>query len=159
MSRMSPTSRSRGHRLRAFLLSVLAILGLVGAGLTVPLAAQAAESSLRIDKLVDGLDTQNALGPGDEFTYTIDLVCDDVDCLNVVLTDTVPAEFAGFAVVGSSYTPSTLPLSVTSDGCVEEGGLPVEVTDDCSFRVEFQQPVEGGGSGWKPAAPSNSASC
>ena len=138
------TSRPAGHPLRRFLLALVASIGLVVAGLVVPLAAQAAESSLRIDKLVDGLDTQDTLQPGDEFTYTVDLVCDDVDCLNVVLTDTLPAEFAGFAFVGSSYTPSTLPLTVTTSGCVEEGGVPVEVTDDCSVRVVFQQPVDGG---------------
>ena len=144
MSSMSPTTRSTEHRLRAFLLSVLAILALVGAGLTVPLAAQAAESSLRIDKRVDGLETQDALAPGDEFTYTVDLVCDDVDCLNVVLSDTLPPEFAGFDIVASSYTPSDLPLTVSTTGCVEDGGLPVEVTDDCEFAVVFQQDVEGG---------------
>lgn len=138
------TSRPTENRLRKFLLSLVAVFALVGAGLVVPLAAQAAESSLRIDKRVDGLDTQDTLGPGDEFTYTVDLVCDDVDCLNVVLTDTLPAEFAGFEFVGSSYTPSDLPLTVTSEGCVEEGGVPVEVTDGCTFQVVFQQPVDGG---------------
>ncbi|PRB18275.1 DUF5979 domain-containing protein [Microbacterium sp. MYb62] len=141
---MPTTSSASEHRLRRFLLSLLAIFALVGTGIVVPQAAQAAESSLRIDKRVDGLETQDALGPGDEFTYTVDLVCDDVDCLNVVLTDTLPAEFAGFEFVGSSYTPSDLPLTVTSTGCVEEGGVPVEVTDDCTFQVVFQQPVDGG---------------
>ncbi|WP_347125024.1 LPXTG cell wall anchor domain-containing protein [Microbacterium sp. SY138] len=141
---MSRTNRPAENQLRRFLLALIAIIGLVGAGLVVPLAAQAAESSLRIDKLVDGLDTQDSLQPGDEFTYTVDLVCDDVDCLNVVLTDTLPAEFAGFQFVGSSYTPSTLPLNVTTTGCVEEGGVPVEVTDDCSVMVVFEQPVDGG---------------
>ncbi|MFE7197859.1 LPXTG cell wall anchor domain-containing protein [Microbacterium oxydans] len=141
---MSTTSRPTEGRLRKFLLSLVAVFALVGAGLVVPLAAQAAESSLRIDKRVDGLDTQDTLGPGDEFTYTVDLVCDDVDCLNVVLTDTLPAEFAGFQFVGSSYTPSDLPLTATTTGCVEENGLPVEVSDDCTVRVVFQQPVDGG---------------
>ena len=141
---MSTTPGRTRDPLRRFLLSLVAVFALVGAGLVVPLAAQAAESSLRIDKRVDGLETQDTLGPGDEFTYTVDLVCDDVDCLNVVLTDTLPAEFAGFEFVGSSYTPSDLPLTVTSEGCVEQGGVPVEVTDDCSFRVVFQQPVDGG---------------
>lgn len=141
---MSTTSQPIEGRLRKFLLSLVAVFALVGAGLVVPLAAQAAESSLRIDKRVDGLDTQDTLGPGDEFTYTVDLVCDDVDCLNVVLTDTLPAEFAGFQFVGSSYTPSDLPLTATTTGCVEENGVPVEVSDDCTVRVVFQQPVDGG---------------
>ncbi|WP_337000771.1 MULTISPECIES: DUF5979 domain-containing protein [unclassified Microbacterium] len=141
---MSPTTRSTEHRLRRFFLALVAILGLVSAGLVVPLAAQAAESSLRIDKRVDGLETQDALGPGDEFTYTVDLVCDDVDCLNVELTDTLPAEFAGFELVGSSYSPSDLALTVSTQGCVEQGGIPVEVTDNCAFTVDFQQPVDGG---------------
>jgi len=141
---MSTTSRPAEHRLRRLLLALVAIFGLVGAGFAVPLAAQAAESSLRIDKRVDDLETQDTLQPGDEFTYTVDLVCDDVDCLNVVLTDTLPAEFAGFQFVGSSYTPSTLPLTATTTGCVEEGGVPVEVSDDCTVQVVFQQPVDGG---------------
>lgn len=141
MSTMSPPAQ---NRLRRLLLALIAIFGLVAAGLVVPLAAQAAESSLRIDKLVDGLDTQDALAPGDEFTYTIDLVCDDVDCLNVVLTDTLPAEFAGFEYVSSSYSPSTLPLTTTTTGCVEENGVPVEVSDNCTVSVVFEQPVDGG---------------
>lgn len=141
---MSTMSRPAENRLRKFILSLVAVFALVGAGLVVPLAAQAAESSLRIDKRVDGLETQDALAPGDEFTYTVDLVCDDVDCLNVVLTDTLPAEFAGFEIVGSSYTPSDLALTVSTQGCVEQGGLPVEVTADCSFEAVFQQPVNGG---------------
>jgi len=80
--------------MRRFVVALIALIGLVLAGFT-PVAAYAAESSLRIDKRVDDLDVQDQLGPGDEFTYTVDLFCDDVDCVNVVLTDTLPAEFAG----------------------------------------------------------------
>lgn len=111
---------------------------------TGPTSHRCAESSLRIDKRVDDLDVQDQLGPGDEFTYTVDLFCDDVDCVNVVLTDTLPAEFAGFEFVGTSVSPAGLPLTRTTEGCVEEGGVPVEVSDDCTVTVVFEQPVEGG---------------
>lgn len=132
------------RRRPSIVLGVLVAFGLLVSGLISPSAAFAAESSLRIDKRVDDLDVQDTLIPGDEFIYTIDLACDDVDCVNVQVTDTLPAELAGFEFVGTSYSPATLPLTVSTAGCVEEGGVPVEVSENCTVTVVFQQPVDGG---------------
>ncbi|WP_157521042.1 DUF5979 domain-containing protein [Microbacterium sp. Leaf159] len=140
---MPAENRSDVPPMRRFVVALIAIFGLVLAGFT-PVAAYAAESSLRIDKRVDDLQVQDQLAPGDEFTYTVDLFCDDVDCVNVVMTDTLPAEFAGFEFVGTSVSPAGLPLTRTTEGCVEEGGVPVEVSADCTVTVAFQQPVDGG---------------
>ncbi|MGF6822462.1 hypothetical protein M2317_001366 [Microbacterium sp. ZKA21] len=127
------------------LVAIAAAFAFILAGLVVPTAAQAAESAVTIDKQVDGLDLQDGLAPGDEFIYTVDLACFDADCQNVVLTDTLPAELAGFEIVGATYTPTTVPLTLTSEGCVEDGaGNPVEVSDSCTYEVDFQQPIDDG---------------
>ncbi|WP_460800042.1 DUF5979 domain-containing protein [Microbacterium sp. GXF0217] len=141
-SNAAKTTRSPLLRI---VVAVAAAFAFILAGLVVPTAAQAAESAITIDKQVDGLDLQDGLAPGDEFIYTVDLACFDADCQNVVLTDTLPAELAGFEIVGATYTPTTVPLTLTSEGCVEDGaGNPVEVSDSCTYEVDFQQPIDDG---------------
>ena len=143
----SITAPVRSSAWRRLLLACLAILAVVLTGVVVPTAASAVESALRIDKKVDGLELAE-LVPGDEFTYTVDLTCLDEDCVDVELVDTLPAELAGFRLVGASYEPADLPLAVDSEGCVEDGsGAAVEVTDDCSFRVDFLQDLGDGAVG------------
>ena len=128
---------------------------LLGAGTvaTTALPAAAADpAALEVNKLVDGGKTAT-LAPGDEFTFTIRLGCDDADCVDARIEDTLPAELAGFELVGfSASPPNPAPPAapawvVSSTGC---GGTPPSVvTADppCTGAVQFVEPLADGSTG------------
>lgn len=110
------------------------------ATLMVAAPAAAADAALSVNKLVDGVE-QGSYEPGDEFTYTITVGCDDADCLNAALDDEVPAAFAGFEILGTAVLPSSQASTHTLEGCQ------ATVTADCRLSVTFQQSLDTGGVG------------
>jgi uncharacterized repeat protein (TIGR01451 family) len=125
-------SRSRS----AFIAAIALVLAVVGGGLTAGPAA-AATAALSVSKTVEGAES-GSFAPGDEFTYTITVGCDDDDCLAAELLDPLPAAFAGFTVVSTSVEPPSQPASLAMDGCE------TVVTEGCVLAVDFLQPVTGG---------------
>lgn len=93
--------------IRAVFVGLLVVLGLPF--LDTP--AHAAEDYLQITKGVDEATPQ----PGQTFTYTIQVTCSEADCLEAQLTDTLPAELAGFDIVNVTMNPGpgTIPRTVT----------------------------------------------
>ncbi|GAB3618660.1 hypothetical protein GCM10027416_32170 [Okibacterium endophyticum] len=114
-------------------------LVLVGGTLTAT-PAYAATGALTINKTVDGADAGNYV-PGDEFTYTITVGCDDADCIDAELVDVIPAELAGFAIIGSSVNPPSQPAALELRGC------DTVVTEDCAIAASFLAPLDAGGTG------------
>jgi uncharacterized repeat protein (TIGR01451 family) len=119
--------------------AVAAILSLL-ASLVVAPPAMAADAALSIRKVVDGVEAVTH-HPGDEFTYTITVGCDDADCVDANLADEIPAAFAGFEILGHASQPSSQPATLTLEGCS------TTVSDDCVLNVDFQQPLDAGGVG------------
>lgn len=119
--------------------AVAAVLSLF-ATLVIAPPASAADAALTVNKVVDGVDAATHR-PGDEFTYTITVGCDDADCIEAELIDEVPAAFAGFEILRHASQPSSQPATLTLQGCQ------ATVTEDCSLHVDFQQPLDGGGVG------------
>lgn len=138
-----PFSRSRkqlGARARSLTTAAATAVVALLVSLIVAPPAFAADAALTVRKVVDGVE-QVTHGPGDEFTYTITVGCDDSDCVDATLVDEVPAAFAGFEILGSSVRPTSQPATLTLDGC------DTTVTEDCTLGVTFLQPLDGGGVG------------
>lgn len=113
------------------------VLALVG-GAVAASPALADTAALTVDKTVgDGLKALTVT-PGAEFTYSVQVGCDDNDCVDAKLTDTLPAEFAGFAILDTSVQPSSKPATKALAGCTDT------VTASCALSVVFQEPVSGG---------------
>ncbi|MGE3619524.1 MAG: DUF5979 domain-containing protein [Acidimicrobiia bacterium] len=127
-------------RLLAAVCSVLvgaAGLGLVGAG---PAAADLGDpGQVTLDKAADGLADLTGVAPGETFAYTFLVGCDDNPCIDAALTDTLPPEFAGFAIESLSVTPATTPATATATltGCAVGG----PVTPSCDLSVAFSAPL------------------
>lgn len=103
-----------------------------------PLAA--AEGSLRVVKRVNDGKSADVL-PGGEFTYSIEVGCDDADCIDAELTDVIPAQFDGFEILSSSVTPPSLASTKQLTGC------DTAVTASCTLNVAFEQSLDGGMTG------------
>ena len=125
------------HRRYGTLTAAAAAILSLFAALVVAPPAVAAEAALTVSKVVDGVE-QITHEPGDEFTYTITVGCDDTDCVDAELTDVVPAAFAGFEILGTGVSPTSQPAVLELVGC------DTTVTDDCRLNVAFEQPVAGG---------------
>lgn len=112
--------------------AAIAMCTLLGGGVLVASPAHAADASLTVNKQVNGAETRSVT-PGGEFTYSIVVGCDDNDCVDAQLTDQLPAEFAGFAILGTSVTPSGQPSTYGYTGCTSE------VTASCLLTANFLQ--------------------
>lgn len=136
-SRRSPLT---GLRRTRFGLAVAAVFALVLGGLFVAAPAYAADAALVISKVVDGQPSVT-VDPDDEFTYTISVGCNDNDCVDATMADPLPAAWAGFPILAKQVVPASQPATLTLDGC------DTVVTEDCTLRAAFQQPLPGGGTG------------
>ncbi|WP_314148853.1 DUF5979 domain-containing protein [uncultured Leifsonia sp.] len=123
------------------------VLALVGGGLVAAPALAAGDlaagglASLSISKTVGAGKKAVTVTNGSEFTYTIAVGCDDNDCVDAAVTDTLPAEFAGFPIVETSVTPNSGSFEKTLTGCDAGVGA------DCELRVAFTDALAGGGKG------------
>ncbi|TNC18422.1 hypothetical protein FHE66_06400 [Georgenia sp. 311] len=125
--------RRQGRRKVWAVLAAFAVaLPAVGA-LATPVAAQA--QYLEVTKAAEPYQ----LAPGQTFTYSVQVQCSEQSCLDAQLTDTLPAELAGFRLQGVTTTPgeSTVPRTVEWT----EGGRPVAQPDvvgpDTRLVVDF----------------------
>jgi uncharacterized repeat protein (TIGR01451 family) len=133
---------SRKARTPRFLLSIAAVFALIAgtAFMATPANAAPPEGALTINKTVEGQESVQK-APGDEFDYTITVGCDDNDCLSAQMTDPLPAEFAGFTILGTTVSPNSQPSSFSYAGCT------TTVTADCQLTVLFQSSLGGGNVG------------
>lgn len=136
-SHLAATSRARSRRIA--IAAVAAVLSLF-APLLIAAPAMAADGALSVQKVVDGTES-GRYAPGDEFTYTITVGCDDADCADAELLDPIPSAFEGFEVLALSSRPASQPATVSLQGCDRL------VTTDCAVQAVFQQPLEGGAVG------------
>ncbi|TIC85049.1 hypothetical protein E8D34_13305 [Nocardioides sp. GY 10113] len=135
MTRGARRDPTRWSGLRRSGLVALALL-LAALGLPVVAASPglALPDSLDIEKSVDNATPQ----PGANFTYTIQVNCYEEDCLDTQITDALPAALDGFPIVNVSFTPGSVPNTVTW----EPGGTtdpPATVGPDTSLTVDLEQ--------------------
>ncbi|MEQ6902105.1 DUF5979 domain-containing protein [Nocardioides sp. YIM 152588] len=126
-------SRFAGSR-RAALLTLALVLTVLGLPWVAVPQAQALPDSLEIEKTVDNATPV----PGGNFTYTIQVNCFEEDCLDTQITDTLPPDLVGFPIVNVSFTPGSIPNTVTWD----PGGTadpPATVGPDTSLTVDLEQ--------------------
>ena len=129
--------QSRTSRALSLVASAAALVAvIVSGGVVAAPPATAAAAALSVQKTVDGSDA-GAYQPGDNFTYTITVGCDDADCVDAELTDPIPGEFAGFELVNLRVLPSSKPATATVAGCEST------ITDDCVLRAQFLQQLDG----------------
>lgn len=146
---MNRSARTR-RRARARLLSgwaqrvaataLVAALAVIAGAIAPTTPAMAADAALSVRKTVDGGESGSYV-PGDEFTYTITVGCDDSGCVDAALVDDIPDAFDGFQIIGTSVRPSSQPATLELVGCTDV------VTSDCALTVAFEQPLIGGGVG------------
>ncbi|ROP65671.1 hypothetical protein EDF55_0110 [Curtobacterium sp. ZW137] len=143
----------RNHSLRSTIAAVTVALLALGAVATTAVPAMAADpAALEVNKLVDG-GKSATVGPGDEFTFTIRLGCDDADCVNARIDDTIPVQLAGFPIVDLSASPPNPAPPAAPDWVVSHTGCggtpPTVVTADppCVGTLQFVQPLADGSQG------------
>jgi uncharacterized repeat protein (TIGR01451 family) len=135
---------SRPTRIRArALTAVAAVVAIVASSIALAAPALAAgdDAQITVNKTVQGVDAAT-LAPGDEFTYTIQVGCNDNPCINAHLSDAIPAQFDGFAISHApTVTPSNQPSNTSLTGCS------TTVTTSCVLGVDFAQPLAAGAIG------------
>ncbi|MFI5427298.1 hypothetical protein [Aeromicrobium sp. UC242_57] len=73
-------------------------------------SASAAPNSLQIDKSVDVEKPK----PGQAFTYTIQVICSEDDCLDAQIVDELPDGLVGFPITGVTFSPDqSIPRTVS----------------------------------------------
>ncbi|RWZ68291.1 DUF11 domain-containing protein [Labedella populi] len=120
----------------AFTAAMAIVLAVIGGGLTAS-PAFAAIAALSITKTVEGGDAASFI-PGDEFSYTITVGCDDEDCVDAELVDPLPTELAGFEILSTSVEPPSQAAALELRGCADV------VTEECILAVEFRQSLADG---------------
>ncbi len=120
--------------------AVAAVMALLGGVVVATPAAAADPGALTIQKTVNGLESVT-LDPGAEFLYTISVGCDDNDCVDAELTDTLPAAFDGFTILATMSTPSTQPIDIAYTGCT------TTITTSCTLNAAFLMQLGGGAVG------------
>lgn len=118
------------------MLAAALVVALV-AGVSLATPTFAANSALSVTKLVNG-SSAATLAPGAEFTYTMAVGCSDINCVDAVLEDPLPAQFAGFAILNTTVTPSKQPSTHSFAGCT------TVVTASCVLTASFTTPLGGG---------------
>ncbi|OJX62929.1 MAG: hypothetical protein BGO95_10935 [Micrococcales bacterium 73-13] len=85
------------------------------------------------------VDLQKAItaSPGDTFTYGLLVGCDDNPCIDAVLDDQLPPEFAGFTIESVQVSPPSAPVTAALTGCTVGGA----VTASCLLHADFQAPL------------------
>jgi hypothetical protein len=106
-------SRSAG-RVRVFLSALTAMLLAVGMlAVGAPAYADLGDNGqITLDKNVDGA-AEITTQPGGSFTYNLVVGCDDNPCIDAVLTDPLPPEFAGFTINNLQTNPPSAARSST----------------------------------------------
>ena len=91
---------------------------------------------ITLDKNVDGaaaITTQ----AGGSFTYNLIVGCDDNPCIDAVLTDPLPAEFAGFTLNNLQTNPPSAAIDASFTGCT----VGAAITPPCTLDVDFETPL------------------
>src|SRR5690625_1284803 len=88
----------------------------------------------------DTVGSPDALGPGESFTYSFLLGCDDNPCIDAKLHDPIPTKLTGFTIDTLTVTPTT--ATVGLDGC----SVGETVAEDCSLVTTFETPLNDPGS-------------
>ncbi|RKR76384.1 DUF11 domain-containing protein [Frondihabitans australicus] len=134
------TRRPSENRQRRPLLGVIAAIAVAfvvgGTAFAAP-AAAADTGALTLSKTVDQ-GQSGSYAPGDEFTYQIAVGCDDNDCQNAVMTDPLPAAFAGFTIESTTTSPSANPSTQSYSGCT------TTVTANCTLTVAYREALGTG---------------
>ncbi|WP_284298988.1 hypothetical protein [Homoserinibacter gongjuensis] len=130
-------SRSAG-RVRVFLSALTAMLLAVGMlAVGAPAYADLGDNGqITLDKNVDGA-AEITTQPGGSFTYNLVVGCDDNPCIDAVLTDPLPAEFAGFTINNLQTNPPSAAIDAQLTGCAVGGPL----VDPCTLDVAFLTPL------------------
>lgn len=132
------SSRAREGRRTTLAVVAAALVGtVVGGMLLVSPVSAAPAASLSIDKNVNG-QSSATIAPGDEFTYSIVVGCDDADCSNAQMTDPLPSQFAGFTILETAVLPTTSASTRAYTGCT------TTVTNACTLTVGFREDLGGG---------------
>ncbi|MFC8732877.1 DUF5979 domain-containing protein [Luteimicrobium sp. NPDC057192] len=131
---------------RALIASILAFalaLPLTVAGVLLAPAAEAAGGTLEVTKSVD---SPGPYGPGDTFTYSIQVTCQSASCTDAELTDTLPPPLV---LDGDDAVQVTAGGGGTYDtsGTDGDGGTTVDVL--------ATQPQADGGTGMAPGTIAN----
>jgi len=92
---------------------------------------------MTIDKSANGTDLAT-VGPGDDITFSIQVVCADAPCENAAITDSIPVEFVDFPIVGISIDPAGLEYTLDTGGC------DTVVTDPCDVSLTFTNDLGDG---------------
>ncbi|NHI16081.1 SdrD B-like domain-containing protein [Microbacterium excoecariae] len=137
------TARLSDDRARAWG-AFVALFAIVMALVVVPAtSASAAVGQLEIDKRVNGGELAE-LVPGDEFSYVIEVQCSDADCIGAEVSDTLPSELAGFALIGAYGDLGGSPIQLQQAGCTPVGDGTWEVTESCTLTAVLEQDIDGG---------------
>ncbi|HET8896870.1 MAG TPA: hypothetical protein VFN04_06340, partial [Protaetiibacter sp.] len=91
---------------------------------------------ITLDKNVDGTDAITTQAGG-TFTYNLIVGCDDNPCIDAVLTDPLPAEFAGFTLNNLQTNPPAAAIDATLTGCAVGSAI----TASCVLDVAFETPL------------------
>ncbi len=137
-----PSLRSRPGALRRLSAALLCTMIAVGTSLVggLPVRAELGDAGqVTVDKTANEVNDLTGVERGDTFSYSILVGCDDNPCVDAALTDTLPPEFAGFAIDSLTVSPATTPptASATLTGC----GVGGQVTASCVLDVAFIAPL------------------
>ncbi|MFT4124122.1 MAG: hypothetical protein QM635_09845 [Microbacteriaceae bacterium] len=89
---------------------------------------------LSVAKTVNGVEELDR-APGDDFTYSIEVGCDDNECIDATLHDALPEEFADLSLTAVRVSPSSAG-SYTVSGCTIGSGT---IGTSCTVDVVFSQ--------------------
>ncbi|MDF7663186.1 hypothetical protein PT282_00620 [Bifidobacterium sp. ESL0763] len=90
----------------------------------------------------DGHSDPNALQSGDVFLYQFDLRCSESNCVDVKLTDTLPAQLHGFQIVDLRVDSDLRGTVAWKEGETALGSQPATVGNATSFEVTPGQKFE-----------------
>ncbi|MCU1440880.1 MAG: hypothetical protein JWP85_1877 [Rhodoglobus sp.] len=133
-TRAQRTRLRRGRGIAVTAATIFALL--IGSLVAAP--AYAAPANLTLSKVVNGEESVQVVAD-QEFTYTVQVGCSDSGCENATMIDTLPAQFDGFAILGTQVSPASFPSTTSYDGCS------TVVTTACELTVSFDQQLNGEG--------------
>lgn len=139
--------RSATAGLRVFFSVLVSAIALIASGLPAH-ADEGDPKYLTVSKEV----SEGQIDPGDTFTYTITVNCNEEDCENATLVDEFPEELDGFALNDVSYSPAEaeVPREVTwTEGGDGLPGEPDIIGTNTRLNVEYKQAIHRGLTGVK----------